>query len=206
MGNVMRPVNHTSLFAQAGACLLASCATAGAAWSQGAAQSATATCDVVVRTEVTIDRSPAEVWPVLLDARSWKLSVVNLETISGQSGAEGEVRRVTQKSGDQHELATYFMRVVRQRPHEQLVFKLWPIGGSDFLAYADFSLIDLDGRTRLIYDVYAEYRSSESFQDEMNANACAQSAARAMEERLMRENLQLKARVERMPRAGHGNR
>lgn len=111
--------------------------------------------DSVVRTEITIDRPADEVWPVLIDMASWKDSIGSLDHVSGEPGAEGELKFMTPSGGTAEQ--GFFIQMVRLAPPNQFVMKIFPKDDS-FLCFADFTLTEEEGVTHIVYDVYTEDR------------------------------------------------
>jgi len=113
------------------------------------------TFDSIVRTEITIERPAAEVWPTLVDLPSWKDSIGSLEHVSGEPGAEGELKYMTPTGGNAEQ--GFFIQTVRLAPPRQYVMKIFPKDDS-FLCFADFTLTEEEGVTHIVYDVYTEDR------------------------------------------------
>jgi len=111
--------------------------------------------DSVVRTEITIDRPADEVWPVLIDMASWKDSIGSLDHVSGEPGAEGELKFMTPSGGTAE--GGFYIQTVRLAPPRQFVMKIFPKDDS-FLCFADFTLTEEEGVTHIVYDVYTEDR------------------------------------------------
>ena len=111
--------------------------------------------DSVVRTEITIDRPADEVWPVLIDMASWKDSIGSLDHVSGEPGAEGELKFMTPSGGTAEQ--GFFIQMVRLAPPNQFVMKIFPKDDS-FLCFADFTLTEEEGVTHIVYDVYTQDR------------------------------------------------
>jgi hypothetical protein len=148
--------------------------------------------DLIVRSEVTIDRPAALVWPRLLDLASWKDSIGSLEHVAGEPNAAGELRFV--KPPDGNEAAGYFVRSVKLVPGRQLVMKLFGQGGQAFVGFAAFNLNEASGRTTVVYDVYVEYRVPDLSEEERRD--AAEQLYRATQTKLDQEHLKLKALVE----------
>ena len=118
--------------------------------------------DSVVRTEQECqprrplgDRPADEVWPVLIDMASWKDSIGSLDHVSGEPGAEGELKFMTPSGGTAEQ--GFFIQMVRLAPPNQFVMKIFPKDDS-FLCFADFTLTEEEGVTHIVYDVYTEDR------------------------------------------------
>ena len=111
------------------------------------------TFDLIIRSEVTIDRAARAVWPGFLDMGAW-MSGLKFQAIEGDPGSEGEVRRVTPVGDSVY--GAYHIRAARVTPFEQYVVKITPAQGSDYLGFADFSFFEERGRTRIIYDIYLQ--------------------------------------------------
>jgi hypothetical protein len=124
------------------------------------------TFDLVLRSEITIDRPAKEVWPHFLNMDVW-MTDNTFQDIDGKRGEEGQLRLVTPKEAGPY--ASYYIKTVRARPFEQYVLKVIPQQGDDYLGFADFSFTERRGRTHLIYDIYVELHvapmSDEQFRE-----------------------------------------
>jgi len=147
--------------------------------------------DSVVRTEVTINRPAAEVWPTLVDLPSWKDSIGSLEHVSGEPGAEGELKFMTPAGGTAEQ--GFFIQTVRLAPPRQFVIKVFPKDDS-FFCFADFTLTEDEGVTHIVYDVYTEDRF-EGMTDE-EALALGEKIKKATIDKHNAENRRLKELVE----------
>jgi hypothetical protein len=116
------------------------------------------TFDLILRSEITIDRPVREVWPHFLNMDVW-MTDNRFQTIEGARGEAGEVRLVRPKEATPY--AAYFIRAVRATPYVQYVLKVVPEKGHDYFGYADFSFTETDGKTHLIYDIYVELKVAE---------------------------------------------
>jgi hypothetical protein len=125
-----------------------------------------ATFDLVLRSEITINRPAKDVWPHFLDMDVW-MTDNTFQDIEGKRGEEGQLRLVTPKESGPY--ASYYIKTVRARPFEQYVLKVIPQLGDDYLGFADFSFTEQHGKTHLIYDIYVELHlanmSEEQFRE-----------------------------------------
>jgi len=149
------------------------------------------TYDSVVRTEVTINRPAAEVWPTLVDLPVWKDSIGALDHVSGEPGAEGEVRLMTPTGGTADQ--GFFIQTVLLAAPQQFVMKIFPKDDS-FLCFADFTLTEDEGVTHIVYDVYTEDRY-EGMTDQ-EALALGEKIKKATIDKHNADNLRLKEMVE----------
>lgn len=156
-------------------------------------------CDVVVRAEVTIDRCAHDVWLPFLEMESW-MTGLRFENVSGERGAEGEVRLVTPTPDSLYR--SYYTRAVRVTPRQQYVVKVTPAEGAGYLAFADFSFTERDGKTHLVYDIYLELSLPAASEGELNQLRFQQH--RDVLEEVTRNNRNLKSLVESRPRSAHG--
>ena len=119
--------------------------------------------DLVLRSEMEIQASPAVVWRCLDRVTEWKRSVVSIERVRGTPGAAGEVLRLGQKPGN--ETVYVLMETLRLEPDS------WKVQ----------SLVTEDGRSTKGYLVYSLYaRGSGTFVvGELLARACLPAAALA---------------------------
>jgi hypothetical protein len=152
-------------------------------------------CDVVVRTKITLDRPPKLVWPYLLDMGKW-MSGLRFQNIKGNAGEEGQVRLVTPDRDSLYH--AYFITTVRARPFEQYVLKVTPEQGTDYFGFADFSTMERDGKTHMIYDIYLELKVATETEQELRRISEEQCANVRAE--VLRNNETLKRIVE-----SHGN-
>ncbi len=147
--------------------------------------------DLVVRSEVTVDRPVAAVWPYFLQMSRW-MSDLTFERVSGRDGEEGEIRLVTPANSTPYR--AYFATTVRVRPFEQYVLKVRPQEGSDYWGFADFSFAEASGKTHLVYDIYLELKVSGA--DEEALRTLSQEQHRSVYQEVARNNQNLKRWVE----------
>jgi hypothetical protein len=149
------------------------------------------TFDSVVRTEITINRPAAEVWPTLVDLASWKDSIGSLDHVSGEPGAEGELEFMTPAGGTAEQ--GFFVQTVLLAPPRQFVIKVFPKDDS-FFCFADFTLTENGGVTHIIYNVYTEDRFEGMTEEE--ARALGEKIRQATIDKHNAENRRLKELVE----------
>lgn len=91
--------------------------------------------------EVMIDASPQEVWPHILDLRSW-MHEFNMLHESGPPGSEGEILRL-------YEGQDFFLQVVKIIPERMILSVNLPssIGGEDSVGVSMMTLAEVDGGT-----------------------------------------------------------
>ena len=91
--------------------------------------------------EVLIDAPPEDVWPDLLNARSWQYKF-DLSHVSGPVNAEGEVLRI-------YEGEDFFMEISRIIPEKMIVSTLLPatMQDEDALGIGMLTLSEVDGKT-----------------------------------------------------------
>lgn len=121
--------------------------------------------DLILRSEITIDRPAKEVWPHFLNMEAW-MAGMRLQHIDGPNGEVGEVRLVTSTNREKPE-NDYFIQTVRVTPLEQYVVKVVPKRREQYAGYADFSFTETDGKTRLIYDIYVDRPASPMSEEEL---------------------------------------
>ncbi|MBN1222465.1 MAG: hypothetical protein JXB23_04415 [Candidatus Aminicenantes bacterium] len=148
--------------------------------------------DLIVRTEISINRPPADVWPLLFKVKEWKSSIDKLERVAGEPNKEGETLRVTPKGTGEDQ--GYFIKYVRVEENRQLVIKIFNIPDDGAVGYSDFSLFESKGKTDMIYDVYVEYRLPGMSEEEVRK--FGSRAYSATKEKLESENQKLKELVE----------
>jgi hypothetical protein len=113
--------------------------------------------DMAVRSVVTIDAPPAEVWSGLARLQDWKPSVVSVERLGGAAeGEEGETLRVGQRPGDS--TVYVIMRTIRSLPHEWKLQTLRTEDGDATDGYVSYSLLAEQGGTRLCCAAVARCR------------------------------------------------
>jgi len=148
--------------------------------------------DLIVRTEITIDAPASSVWPYLFNAKKWKTSIANLERVAGEPNKAGETLRVTPKGAGEDQ--GYYIKYVRVVENRQLVIKIFNIPDDGVVGYSDFSLFESNGKTHLLYDVYAEY-SLPGMTDE-EVKTFGQQVHEGTKNKLEMENRKLKELVE----------
>jgi hypothetical protein len=111
--------------------------------------------DLILRSEIVIDRPVSDVWPRFLDMQAW-MAGVRLQHVEGEVGSEGEVRSVGPSSNKVG--SDYLIKTVRITRFKQYVIKITP-GTLDYFGFADFSFFELNGATHLVYDIYVESKT-----------------------------------------------
>jgi hypothetical protein len=149
------------------------------------------TCDLIVRSAITIGCPVTVVWPRFLELQTWMIGL-QFKHIEGEHGEEGEVRRVTPDGESQYR--AYFIRTVRVKRHEQYVLNVVPQQGEDYWGFADFSFTETEGSTRLVYDIYLQLKVSGKNSEELS-ELCAEQHQKVYEE-VTRNNENLKFLIE----------
>lgn len=121
--------------------------------------------DLVVRSEITINRPVKEVWPHFIDMGTW-MTEVRFQNIGGKSGEEGEIRLV--RPAKDVSASGYSIKTVRITPFKQYVVKV--VSESPvFNGFGDFSFTETAGKTHMVYDIYVEFlvpeMSEEKFRE-----------------------------------------
>jgi len=148
--------------------------------------------DLIVRTEISINAPASAVWPYLFNVKKWKTSIAKLERVAGDPNKVGETLRVTPKGTVEDQ--GYYIKYVRVVENRQLVIKIFNIPDDGVVGYSDFSLFESNGKTHLIYDVYAEY-SLPAMTDE-EVKTFGQQVYEGTKNKLEIENHRLKELVE----------
>ena len=147
--------------------------------------------DLIVRSQITIDRSVKEVWPRFLSMDDW-MTDNRFLPVGGERGEEGEVRQVVPK--EETPYRAYLIETVRIIPFEQYVLKVVSEEGSDYFGFADFSFTEVGDQTRLIYDIYVELKVTGKSEEEFQRFSSEQYAI--TRELVTQNNQNLKALVE----------
>jgi hypothetical protein len=154
-----------------------------------------ATCDLIVRSEITIDRPVNDVWPHILDLGSW-MSHLHFQTIKGERGNEGEVRRVTLEGTTPYH--PYFITTVRVIQFERYVLKITSEDGPAYFGFADFSLAPVGRKVHLTYSLYVELKVPD--QSEEQARKSCNEQHESTERDVSANNRNLQILVESEPR------
>lgn len=117
---------------------------------------AVAEFDLAIRSCISIAAAPAVVWDWLGDMQSWKASVVSIERLAGEPGAEGEILRVGQRPVD--ETVHTLMRTVRTSPPTWKVQTLQVGEGREIDGYVAYTLEPATWGTRISCEVIARCR------------------------------------------------
>jgi hypothetical protein len=116
--------------------------------------------------EVFIERPVADVWKQFLDVGSWVTSHL-IEEISEPRRTLGAITRVSGADDDpsQFEGAPYhYCKIVKLVPERQYLLKTYseegPGGsyGMEIVAFDDARFIDVDGSTRVVFNLYAHFK------------------------------------------------
>jgi hypothetical protein len=109
--------------------------------------------DLITHDSILIDRPPAAIWPLILDNSAWKQGVKALH-VSGSRGQVGEVFAATLRDSSSKPL--FYMQNIEVVDSRRRTIKLYDAGGGPLIGYASWELLDLGGKTRVSYHVYAE--------------------------------------------------
>jgi hypothetical protein len=160
------------------------------AQAQPAAQDSTVKkLNLIVRAEITIDRPASLVWPELFKMGSWMVDT-RVAPVSGTPGEEGEIQRMS--AADPKDQG-YLIETVRIDPMRQYVLKV-AARDSVFFGFGDFTLIEIGGKTRVLYSVFVESNLSGVNEEELQRQR--EETYRKSNERLAENLRNLKSRVE----------
>lgn len=141
--------------------------------------------ELVMREEIMVDALPQAVWPYMLNRKSWMS--FDLETLSGKRGEEGELILVSQQDNEKVP-AQYLLKTVKVVQQQQVVSKVFPVEGDDFIGFSDFSLVRVNGGSKLILSFYMEIKmakkSADPLEDLQNIKAGSQLKIRENIERI----------------------
>lgn len=112
--------------------------------------------DLVIRSSIGIAAPPEDVWPHLSRVDGWKSSVVSLERLAGEPGAEGETLRIGQRPSDV--TVHTIMRTLRAIPAEWQVQSLRTEDGQATDGYVAYTLEPDGGGTWVSCQVLARCR------------------------------------------------
>lgn len=121
--------------------------------------------------EVTINRPVAEVWLQHLDVASWVTSH-RIENVFGEPGTLGSINRVSFKKSVEMDMPTphyHYCKIIKLVPEKCYMIKTYSEkGGSygiDMTAFDDTRFIECDGKTKVIFNIYAEIVGESIAQD-----------------------------------------
>lgn len=156
--------------------------------------------DLVIQTEITIDRPVADVWHFYVNA-TWP-ATHSFELVSGEPGKEGAVFLVTPLRDDLISKPllnkSYLSEILKIEPQKTIVEKLCPAEGDklEIVGFTELNLNNSQGKTRLNYNVYAEYRMP-GFNEKQMLNA-GEQLYEIFREIIKDNNRFLKNNVERL--------
>jgi len=121
--------------------------------------------------EVLIDRPVAQVWKQFVDLGSWVTSH-DIENAYGAPGTVGSITRVSSKKAIELGLPPphyHYCKIIKLLPERQCVLKTYTeqegAYGMKMLAFDDTRFLILNGKTKLIFNLFAEVRSEAVAQD-----------------------------------------
>jgi hypothetical protein len=115
--------------------------------------------DLVTEDAILIDRSPAEVWPLIADESAWK-KTVKLVHVSGPAQQVGEVFAASVPASGPDTL--YYIETVDLETNRRRTLKLFNAAKGPLIGYASWEL-EVAGRgTRVTFRVFAELPASEA--------------------------------------------
>lgn len=152
--------------------------------------------DLILHSEIDVDRAPAVVWPYLDRLRDWKQSVVSVERIAGTHDAVGEVLRIGQRPAGQ--TVYVLQKTLRLQPPRWKVQSLNTEDRVSTSGYIIYSLQEQGEHTRVICDVAALVRVPTAAAEQAGSrDEFAQVANAATQAKLDADHLELKRLVER---------
>jgi hypothetical protein len=118
--------------------------------------------------EITIDRPVARVWVQYLNIGSWVCSH-EVEVVYGQPDTVGSITRVSYKRAKElaYEPALYhYCKIIQLIYGYRYLLKSYSErGGSygwNFIAFDDTRFFEADGRTKVVFNFYAEYKAKKT--------------------------------------------
>ena len=125
-------------------------------------QPVTTTSHVIVFDEITIDQPVEAVWPELLDFVSWYFRGEDIKHVSGKMGNLGSTFIVNGLL--RHE-------IVGVKPHKTVVWKTCLLSSCENnIVFSDFTLRDIDGKSKLLRNSYSQGFWPEDFANKMREN------------------------------------
>lgn len=115
--------------------------------------------ELVMREEIMVDALPEAVWPYILNRKYWM--AFELETLSGNPAEEGELVLVSQQA-NKNVPTQYLLKTVKIVPQKQIVSKVFPLKGDDFIGFSDVTLFRFGGRSKMIFSFYMEIKIDKS--------------------------------------------
>jgi len=107
--------------------------------------------------EMTLDSPPHKVWPHMLDYTGWNPGHIGaqLERLAGTRNEEGEIILEYKKSGDGY-APPIIIETVKMIPNEKIVWALYDphSGATNGIVFVDFSLQEVNGKTKFTYHSY----------------------------------------------------
>jgi hypothetical protein len=127
--------------------------------STATAEEPMATVFQATRAEVTVDAPAEAVWPLLPGTLPWAERIAPgeflLTRVSGEEDQVNEVFLVDETNAKDQ--STFYQRTIRVVPSRQRVLRLDATDRS-FCAFIDHSLYESEGRTKVVYNSYIEWR------------------------------------------------
>lgn len=117
--------------------------------------------DMVTSVTAVIRHPPQEVWPWLLDQAAWMLEL-KIETVAGERGCEGELKRVCAVPGEP-EFPHFYFKTLLLAPPRRFVYKAFSetrSGSWSFTGVEILSLTALGGDSAVSFEAYLEVQSA----------------------------------------------
>jgi hypothetical protein len=150
---------------------------------------------IALRSEISIEASPAVVWEHLERPGEWKPSIVSIEHLDGQVGQEGETLRVCQRRAD--ETAYVIMRTLKLEPYRWRVQALTTEGRRAADGFLIYTLEPAGTATRLVCDFVARCEAGVGTTGGATAAEFARIVNEATGVKLDADHRNLKALAER---------
>jgi hypothetical protein len=109
--------------------------------------------DLVLHSDVVIDRPAAAIWPYIVAPNIWKKGP-KLNQVGGDAGKPGEIFAAVPRENTGE--SVFYVKNVEVVPNERRTMKLYQDNNGPLMGYASWELEEENGRTRVSYHVYTE--------------------------------------------------
>ena len=110
---------------------------------------------MVHKDQFTIKAPPNVIWPLLIEFERFNQTFDRVEVIAGRRDEVGSVSLLVKQQGEWY-MPPYLVKIIKIIPERQIVWKMFPVEGSSFMAFVEFSLVPEGAQTRFLCDVYTE--------------------------------------------------
>jgi len=121
--------------------------------------------------DILIDRPVRDVWKNFLDIGSWVMNF-DIEEVSNPKRVLGAITRVSPKNAEETGLSPplyHYCKIIKLVPERHYLLKTYSEKGGSYglqvIGFDDFRFIVKDGKTKVIFNIFAEMKGEAVVKD-----------------------------------------